>query len=192
RTNPAEPTRGPAGCGRGHPDDCGPRHPARHPHGNIHSVSHVGTHEHMTIPPPAGAARMTMPNRPANRSYGRGTPEPPEGWPVGSFPTYAQAQAAVDELSDRNEFPVSDLTIVGVDLMQVERVVGRLTWGKVIGGGALYGVWLGLFFGLLLGLFNPNWVAPLVVGVVAGAVFGIVLAAVPYGMQQGRRDFASS
>ena len=135
---------------------------------------------------------MTMPNRPANRSYGRGTPEPPEGWPVGSFPTYAQAQAAVDELSDRNEFPVSDLTIVGVDLMQVERVVGRLTWGKVIGGGALYGVWLGLFFGLLLGLFNPNWVAPLVVGVVAGAVFGIVLAAVPYGMQQGRRDFAST
>lgn len=134
---------------------------------------------------------MTTPNRPA-RSYGRGTPEPPEGWPVGSFPTYAQAQAAVDELSDRNEFPVSDLTIVGVDLMQVERVVGRLTWGKVIGGGALYGVWLGLFFGLLLGLFNTNWVSPLVVGVTAGAIFGIVLAAVPYGMQQGRRDFAST
>ena len=35
-------------------------------------------------------------------------------------------------------------------------------------------------------------VALLVVGVVAGAVFGIVLAAVPYGMQQGRRDFAST
>lgn len=116
----------------------------------------------------------------------------PEGWPVGSFTNYADAQAAVDSLSDRDEFPVSDLTIVGVDLMQVERVVGRLTWPKVLGGGALYGLWMGLFFGLILGLFQEDWVSPLIVGLGMGAIFGIVLAAVPYAMQNGKRDFSST
>ena len=58
----------------------------------------------------------------------------PEGWPVGSFDSYADAQAAVDMLSDKSDFPVAELTIVGVDLMEVEHVVGRLTWGRVIAG----------------------------------------------------------
>ena len=60
----------------------------------------------------------------------------PVGWPVGSFETYEQAQRAVDGLSDR-EFQVEDLSIVGVDLMQVENVTGRLTWPRVLGAGAL-------------------------------------------------------
>ena len=50
-------------------------------------------------------------------------PTPPKGWPIGSYPTYAEAQRAVDYLSDQ-EFPVQQVTIVGVDLMQVERVTG--------------------------------------------------------------------
>ena len=64
-----------------------------------------------------------------------GLPTPPTGWVVGAYPTYAQAQAAVDHLADE-EFPVHEVTIVGVDLMQVERVTGRLTWTKVLLGGA--------------------------------------------------------
>lgn len=116
----------------------------------------------------------------------------PEGWPVGSFENYADAQAAVDELSDRDEFPVSDLTIVGVDLMQVERVVGRLTWPKVLGGGAIYGLWMGLFFGLIIGLFNTDWVQPLLAGLGMGLIFGVVMAAVPYALQSGKRDFSST
>jgi hypothetical protein len=77
-------------------------------------------------------------------------PTPPKGWPVGSYPTYAEAQRAVDYLSDQ-QFPVQQVTIVGVDLMQVERVTGRLTWPKVLGGGVATGAWLGLFIGLVLG-----------------------------------------
>ena len=50
---------------------------------------------------------------------------------MGSFDSYADAQAAVDMLSDKSDFPVAELTIVGVDLMEVEHVVGRLTWGRV-------------------------------------------------------------
>ena len=60
----------------------------------------------------------------ASRRGPLGLPTPPKGWPVGSYPTYAEAQRAVDYLSD-NQFPVKEVTIVGVDLMQVERVTGR-------------------------------------------------------------------
>jgi len=56
-----------------------------------------------------------------------GLPTLPEGWPIGSYATYKEAQRAVDHLAD-NEFPVEDVTIVGVEPMVVERVAARLTW----------------------------------------------------------------
>ena len=59
------------------------------------------------------------PNTPAPGPRGRSLPTPPKGWPIGSYPTYAEAQRAVDYLSDQ-QFPVQQVTIVGVDLMQVE------------------------------------------------------------------------
>jgi len=61
-------------------------------------------------------------------------PTPPTGWPIGSYATYAEAQRAVDYLADA-EFPVQDVTIVGVEPMVVERVTARLTWGRVLAGG---------------------------------------------------------
>lgn len=115
----------------------------------------------------------------------------PEGWPVGSFQTYAEAQAAVDMLSDRN-FPVSELTIVGVDLMEVENITGRLSWGRVLGGGAASGSWLGLFFGLLMGILSGQWAFSLMVGILMGVVFGTVMVSVPYAASRGRRDFTSN
>lgn len=121
----------------------------------------------------------------------RNARERPSGWPVGSFDSYAGAQAAVDKLSDE-EFPVSHLTIVGLDLMEVERVTGRLTWGRVLGGGALSGAWMGLFFGLLLSILGVGLWSPILLGLLMGAVFGMVLAAVPYAFSGGRRDFTSS
>ena len=101
----------------------------------------------MTTPFGGGTGRNTpgLPN----------LPTPPTGWPVGSFATYEEAQKAVDYLAD-NEFPVSDVTIVGVDLMLVERVLGRLTWGRVLGNGAASGIWMGLFVGALLAYFERN------------------------------------
>ncbi|MGA9870274.1 MAG: general stress protein [Rhodococcus sp. (in: high G+C Gram-positive bacteria)] len=130
---------------------------------------------------------LSQPSRP-----GQGLPTPPSGWPIGSYPTYAEAQKAVDYLSDQ-EFSVQDVTIVGVDLMQVERVLGRLTWPKVIGGGVVSGAWLGLFLGLVLGIFtNGNIVGALIIGIVGGIVFGLISAAIPYAATKGQRDFASS
>jgi hypothetical protein len=120
-------------------------------------------------------------------------PTPPTGWPVGSYATYAEAQRAVDFLADQN-FAVSDVTIVGVDLMLVERVIGRLTWGRVLLSGAASGAWFGLFVGLLLGLFSTgnNTFGPILVGLVSGVLFGVVFAAVGYGATRGRRDFTSA
>lgn len=143
---------------------------------------------------------MTSPFQPASNPGGvvgsarRGPlslPTPPKGWPVGSYPTYAEAQKAVDYLSD-NQFPVQQVTIVGVDLMQVERVIGRLSWGKVIGGGILSGAWLGVFIGLLLGLFSNNLGQSLAIGVLAGVIFGLITSSIPYAMAKGTRDFSST
>nr|WP_026197352.1 general stress protein [Sciscionella marina] len=120
-------------------------------------------------------------------------PTPPTGWPIGSYETYEEAQRAVDYLAD-SEFAVQDVTIVGVDLMSVERVVARLTWGKILANGALSGAWFGLFVGLLLSFFisrgNPLW--PILLGLGFGLVFGIGFAAVAYGSSRGNRDFAST
>ncbi|MCU1682136.1 MAG: hypothetical protein JWQ81_2875 [Amycolatopsis sp.] len=120
-------------------------------------------------------------------------PTPPTGWPVGSYGTYEQAQRAVEHLAE-NEFPVEDVTIVGVDLMLVERVLGRLSWGRVLGTGAGSGAWFGLFAGVLLSFFDSQVVswAPILVGLVLGVVAGLVFSAIGYSMSKGRRDFSSS
>ena len=121
-------------------------------------------------------------------------PTPPSGWPIGSYSTYQEAHKAVEYLAG-NEFPVQEVTIVGVDLMLVERVIGRLSWPKVLGTGALSGAWFGLFVGLLLGLFNPAPMsfAPILVGLSAGVVFGLVFAAVGYATTRGSgREIASA
>lgn len=52
----------------------------------------------------------------------------PQGEEVASFATYAEAQHAVDSLSDEG-FPVQYLAIVGTDLRQVENITGRMSWG---------------------------------------------------------------
>jgi len=119
-------------------------------------------------------------------------PTLPEGWPIGSYGTYEGAQRAVDHLAD-SEFPVQDVTIVGVEPMLVERVAGRLTWGKVLASGALSGAWFGLFVGLLLTLFTPGaGLAPMLIGLATGVVFGVASGAIGYRATGGRRDFVSS
>ncbi len=141
---------------------------------------------------------MTTPFGTPGRSPGLpNLPTPPTGWPVGSFATYEEAQRAVDYLAD-NEFPVADVTIVGVDLMLVERVFGRLTWRKVLISGAASGASFGFFVGLLLAVFSPagtgptSVVGPIVAGLVGGAVFSVTMAAISYSASKGKRDFTSS
>lgn len=115
----------------------------------------------------------------------------PKGWPIGSYGTYQEAQRAVDYLADQ-KFAVHDVTIVGVDLMQVEKVLGRLTWGKVLGGGLLSGAWLGVCIGFLLGIVTNNLGSAILYGLAGGIVFGVITASIPYLLSRGQRDFSSS
>jgi hypothetical protein len=110
---------------------------------------------------------------------------------VATYDSYADAQRAVDHLADQ-KFPVENLAIVGTDLRQVERVTGRLSWGKVALGGLASGAWIGLFVGLLLGLFtDEGWGQIILFSMLWGAVFMLILALVGYAATGGRRDFTS-
>lgn len=119
-------------------------------------------------------------------------PTLPAGDEVAVFPTYIEAQKAVDYLSD-NKFPVENVTIVGTDLRMVERVTGRLTYGRVALAGALSGAWFGFFVGLLLTLFAGSTASGvLFVGIALGAGFGLLFSVLSYAFTGGRRDFTSS
>lgn len=112
---------------------------------------------------------------------------------VGSYPSYPQAQRAVDFLSD-NKFPVQHTAIIGSDLRMVETVTGRLTWPRAAGAGAGSGAWFGLLVALLVSLFartGGGVTALVLAGLLYGAVFGAVFGAMAYAMTGGRRDFTS-
>jgi hypothetical protein len=112
---------------------------------------------------------------------------------LASYDTYAEAQRAVDYLSD-NRFPVEHLAIVGVDLKLLETVTGRLdTWRAALAGAGT-GAWLGLLIGLFLALFTSSSTSFIVIvlwGVAWGAVAGALFGLVGYLLTGGRRDFSS-
>jgi hypothetical protein len=114
---------------------------------------------------------------------------------IGSYDDYADAEHAVDYLSDRG-FPVERVTIVGHDLQLVERVLGRVGYREAMLRGASGGALTGVLIGWLFGLFN--WIDPILAsallalyGLVFGAIVGAALGALAHWAQKGRRDFAS-
>lgn len=111
---------------------------------------------------------------------------------IASYATYAEAQRAVDALSDAG-FPVESVSIVGHDVRLVERVTGRLTTARAAGAGALSGAWFGLFIGLLVGLFTtgPEWIGLVLGGLLIGAFWGAAFGFVAHWMTRGQRDFSS-
>lgn len=118
---------------------------------------------------------------------------PPTGRKIASYDTYLAAQKAVDFLSDKH-FPVQFVTIVGTDLQMVERVTGRLTYGRVAMAGAASGAWFGLFVGLLLSLFarGTTLLGTVIPALVIGAGFGILFGVLSYSLAGGKRDFTST
>ncbi len=110
-----------------------------------------------------------------------------------TYTTYAEAQFAVDKLSD-NKFPVQNVAIVGVDLRMVEAVVGRLSWGRAALSGLGMGVWFGLLLGLFVSIFARSETGDfqiILMGLIYGAAFGIVFGLLSYAFTGGKRDFLS-
>jgi hypothetical protein len=127
---------------------------------------------------------------------GRGAPlfpVLPQGEVVATYATYAEAQTAVDALA-KLDFPVKELSILGNDLKSVERVTGKLTYGRVALSGAASGAWLGVFFGLLFFIFSPTTAGlPIIfAAVLMGAGFGMLFGLVSYALNRRRRDFTST
>ncbi|UVS80665.1 MULTISPECIES: general stress protein [Actinokineospora] len=114
---------------------------------------------------------------------------------VGSYASYAEAERAVDHLSDQR-FPVEHAAIVGRGLSTFEQVTGRLTLWKSAGQSAISGAVLGAVFGWLFGMFN--WINPLISGLllalygaILGAILGGVFGLLTHAMGGGNRDFSS-
>ncbi|MFG2660146.1 general stress protein [Streptomyces sp. NPDC048425] len=114
---------------------------------------------------------------------------------INSYPTYREAERAVDHLSDQG-FPIERVAIVGQELQLVEQLIGRLGYGEAALHGAASGALPGALIGWIFGLLN--WLDPVVSGLVLalyGLVFGAVVGAL-FGLllhtaQGGRRDFTS-
>src|SRR5258708_35830984 len=83
--------------------------------------------EHSTV-----ATSAVRPNEPARQV-------------IATFDNYADAERAVDYLSDQR-FEVNRVAIVGRELEYLEQVLGRLNYG----GAALRGAGSGALFGLLV------------------------------------------
>jgi hypothetical protein len=126
------------------------------------------------------------------RQRGQVFPTLPHGDVLGTYDTYLDAQAVVDRLA-KAEFPVKQVSIVGSDLKTVERVTGKMTYGRSALAGAASGAWIGLFFGLILFIFSSTPNAMVYVGAAAiiGAGFGMLFGIVSYTLGRRRRDFTS-
>ncbi|MCW2810054.1 MAG: hypothetical protein JWP61_512 [Friedmanniella sp.] len=111
---------------------------------------------------------------------------------VGIYDTYADAQKAVDYLSDE-KFEVQNLAIVGTDLKSVERVLGRRSWGTVIAQGVQSGISTGLLVSLVMLIFvQPrSFVLLLLAAMAIGILLGVGFQAAAYALSRGRRDFTS-
>jgi hypothetical protein len=130
--------------------------------------------------------------QPFSRRGGAPLPSMPRGDVLGTYDTYAEAQGVVDRLAQA-DFDVAALAIIGNDLHTVERVTGKLTYGRSAGAGAASGAWFGLFGGILLFLFTANpMITYAIAAIIIGAAFGMLFGVVTYAATRRRRDFTST
>ena len=117
-------------------------------------------------------------------------PTLPKGDVLGTYDSYPDAQRVVAKLAEA-DFPVNQLSIVGNDLKTVERVTGKLTYGRAAIAGALSGLWLGIFFGIVLTLFSPSAGGLILAAAIIGAAFGMLYGIVSFAITKRQRDFTS-
>ncbi|MEZ7904903.1 MAG: hypothetical protein QMB74_05455 [Aquiluna sp.] len=74
----------------------------------------------------------------------------PRGHSLGEFRTHTEATEFVNRLV-AGDFKANKVTILGHDLVMVEKVRSRLGYGRVAASGAMTGFWLGVIFALIIG-----------------------------------------
>ncbi len=85
------------------------------------------------------------------------------------------------------------MSIVGNDLKSVERITGRLSYGRAALSGAANGAFIGMFLALAFTLFNAQPDLKLVAAVfLIAAGVGLVIGVLAYSFTRRRRDFTST
>ena len=119
------------------------------------------------------------------------SPEIPRGDVLSTVGSYGEAQSIVNRLAHAG-YDVSNIAIVGRDLVTVERVTGRLTYARVALRGALNGAWFGLFFSLVLSLLSEQTTTFAMPAVIAiGAGMGVLITLALYAIRRRRHDYSS-
>lgn len=113
---------------------------------------------------------------------------------IGKFTEYTDAVSFVDTLINHG-FPAGAVAIVGKDLRSVERVRGKMTYGRVALGGAVTGSWLGLLVGLFFGGSTDVSGTPAMgstfSAVLIGAGIGMLINILRFSVARNKRAFVS-
>jgi hypothetical protein len=118
----------------------------------------------------------------------------PKGQVIGKFTEYAEAVTFVDTLINHG-FPAGAVAIVGKDLRSVERVRGKMTYGRIALSGAVTGSWLGLLVGLFFGGSTDAAGTPIMdstfSAVLIGAGIGMLINILRFSLARNKRAFVS-
>jgi hypothetical protein len=123
----------------------------------------------------------------------------PTGHSLGEFANYQAATDFVNKLIE-GDFAAAKISIIGSDIRLVERVRGRLGYGRVALGGALTGIWIGLLLAILFGAgieVTPdnqiNYVPErFIAAVVIGIGMGMLINILRFSFSKNRRNFVSA
>ena len=117
----------------------------------------------------------------------------PKGQVIGKFTEYAEAVSFVEALINHG-FPSGAIAIVGKDLRSVERVRGKMTYGRIAISGAMTGSWLGLIIGLFMSSSAPTdstTTGSMFSYVLIGAGIGMLINLLRFAIARNRRGFIS-
>lgn len=123
----------------------------------------------------------------------------PKGVVLGDFSSYKEATDLVERLIT-GDFPAPKISIIGRDPVLVERIRGRLGYGRIAASGAITGFWLGIIFALLassgveidadgaVSYVPSEFMAVVVIGAGIGMLFNILR----FSFTKSKRGFLSS
>ena len=116
----------------------------------------------------------------------------PRGETLATFDEYASAQKLINSLVS-DGVPFRSLSIVGTDVNLVERVTGKIGYGRAALSSAMSGSWLGVLAGLVFVIVSPtDVITPIVAGGIIGAGIGMVVGMVLFTLAgSNRRSYRS-
>lgn len=113
---------------------------------------------------------------------------------ISTYDAVSAAHHAIDVLGDEG-FPVQELRIKGNGLISIERVTGRLGYGKIALNGAFSGIYFGFgiaLVALLTGIIDTSSLFnSLGACIIIGVGLGVLFAVLNFTFNRNKRGFAS-